>query len=149
MPVRRSKKIRGDGTEGEKFRRGEGTRKKCLQALAHARAYPTTLVLSHAPSKEALDLISPSQTRSVEVTCGKLDISVARHLVKFLRKAKQLNRLIVKGGGALGKLLGEFVSKVKEFSLTHTCFDRKGSIQLYDKLFAASFSRYYYVCRKS
>ena len=120
-----------------------------LQALAHARAYPTTLVLSHAPSKEALDLISPSQTRSVEVTCGKLDLSVARHLVKLLREAKQLNRLIVKGGGALGKLLREFVSKADEFNLTCTCFDRKGSIQLYDKLFAASFSRYYYVCRKS
>ena len=69
--------------------------------------------------------------------------------VKLLREAKQLNRLIVKGGGALGKLLREFVSKVEEFSLTCTCFDRKGSIQLYDKLFAASFSRYYYVCRKS
>ena len=120
-----------------------------LQALAHARAYPTTLVLSHAPSKEALDLISPSQTRSVEVTCGKLDLSVARHLVKLLREAKQLNRLIVKGGGALGKLLREFVSKADEFNLTCTCFDRKRSIQLYDKLFAASFSRYYYVCRKS
>ena len=38
-------------------RRGKKKNAVSLQALAHARAYPTTLVLSHAPSKEALDLI--------------------------------------------------------------------------------------------
>ena len=108
-----------------------------LQALARAQteAYPSCLVLSHVPSKEALDVVNPCRMRSVEVNCGKLDLSVARHLVKLLRKAKQLKGLAVKGGGALRKLLWEFVGKVEEFSLTRTCLDRKDAIQLYDKLF--------------
>ena len=102
-----------------------------------AEVYPRRLVLSHAPSKEALALISPRLLKSVEVNCGKLELSVARGLVKLLKNAK-LERLKVKSGGSLRKLLSGLLTQVQEFSLTQTYFQRKEAIEQYNRLFEAA-----------
>ena len=103
-----------------------------------AEVYPSRLVLSHAPSKEALALISPRFLKSVEVNCGKLELSVARGLVKLLKNAK-LERLKVKSGGSLRKLLSGILTQVQEFSLTQTYFQRKEAIEQYNRLFEAAY----------